>query len=263
MGNTGARHVVLIPSFNAGVKLAETVAAARRHGWPVWVVVDGSTDDSFKALVPDGVKLRVIERARNGGKGAAVLDGLRDAAKAGFTHALVMDSDGQHPAGLIPEFIRMSCKNPKSMILGVPVFARDAPLLRVVWRRVSNALVHIETGGGIADSLFGFRVYPIVPLLGVMETTHRMRRFDFDAEAAVRLCWLGVRAINLPAPVRYPPKAEGGVSQFRYMRDNILLAGMHMRLLGEMLWRGWVREGWVPRRERRGWPRAAPPQSLP
>ena len=56
------------------------------------------------------------------------------------------------------------------------------------------------------------------------------RRFDFDPEAVVRLAWAGVRPINLPAPVRYFRADEGGVSHFRYFRDNRLLTWMHTRL---------------------------------
>jgi hypothetical protein len=52
-----------------------------------------------------------------------------------------------------------------------------------------------------------------------------MRRYDFDAEAAVRLVWAGLRPVNLDAPVRYFSRAEGGVSHFRYGRDNVLLTG--------------------------------------
>ena len=58
-----------------------------------------------------------------------------------------------------------------------------------------------------------------------------MRRFDFDPEAVVRMSWLGVPAVNLPAPVRYLSAAEGGVSHFHYGRDNLLLTWMHLRLL--------------------------------
>ena len=56
------------------------------------------------------------------------------------------------------------------------------------------------------------------------------RRFDFDPEVAVRLCWKGVPVINLKTPVRYLTQEEGGISQFRYLRDNILLTSMHLRL---------------------------------
>jgi len=57
-----------------------------------------------------------------------------------------------------------------------------------------------------------------------------MRRFDFDVEAVVRLCWRGVQPVNLPAPVRYFSADEGGVSHFNYWRDNLLLTWMHVRL---------------------------------
>jgi glycosyltransferase involved in cell wall biosynthesis len=234
------KHLVLIPSFNSGAKLAETVRAARAH-WPeVWVVVDGSTDGSGEAVRAEATGdpgVRVLVLPENRGKGAAVLHGLREAAAAGFTHALTMDADGQHPAERIPAFVAASRADPGAMVLGLPAFGPEAPTVRVRGRRVSNWWAGLETGwAGIGDSLCGFRVYPIAPLLAAMERTRWMRRFDFDPEAAVRLSWAGVRAVNLPAPVRYLSAAEGGVSHFRYGRDNALLTWMHARLvLGAML----------------------------
>jgi hypothetical protein len=125
-----------------------------------------------------------------------------------------------------------SAAHPDAMILGRPVFDASAPLLRVRGRRVSNAWTNLETlGAGIADSLYGFRVYPIAPLVDVMRRQRWMRRFDFDTEAVVRLAWRGVRPINLDAPVRYLRADEGGVSHFRYVRDNALLTWMHLRLV--------------------------------
>jgi len=201
---------------------------------PVWVVVDGSTDGTDRLLQREAErdpKLRVLVLAQNQGKGAAVLQGLRAAAAAGFTHALTFDADGQHAASHIADFMAASAANPEAMILGVPVFDAAAPALRVRGRRVSNWWARLETGGAVADSLFGFRVYPIAPLLAAMQATRWMRRFDFDPEAAVRLCWQGVRAINRPAPVVYPTVEAGGVSHFRYGRDNALLTFMHTRLM--------------------------------
>jgi hypothetical protein len=156
---------------------------------------------------------------------------LRFAAAVGFTHALVMDADGQHPAESIVPFMAASRARPEAMVLGVPQFGPDAPALRVRGRRISNWWARLETGGAIGDSLFGFRVYPVAPLLRIMRRSVWMRRFDFDPEAAVRLSWAGVPAINLPAPVRYLRLEEGGVSHFRYGRDNVLLTAMHVRLM--------------------------------
>jgi hypothetical protein len=207
----------------------------------VWVVIDGSTDGTGEAVSQMSRQdpgLRVFIRHSNGGKGAAVLDGLHPAVATGFTHVLVMDADGQHPASSICEFMALSRAHPEAMILGVPMFDQSAPWLRVAGRRISNQLVRLETlWGGITDSLFGFRVYPIPPLLQIMEQTRWMRRFDFDIEAAVRLSWRGVPAINRSVPVRYLRPEDGGVSHFRYGRDNILLATMHARLTAGLLQR--------------------------
>ena len=227
-------HLVLIPSYNPGPKVYETVLSARAQWTPVWVVVDGSTDGSAEALQAMAAQddgLVVLVMPANVGKGAAVLHGLDTASKQGFTHALTMDSDGQHPAHLIADFMAASAAQPGAMVLGVPVFAADAPPLRVNGRKVSNGWANLETlWAGIGDSLFGFRVYPIEPLREVMAGQRWMRRFDFDPEAVVRMCWRGVRPVNLPATVRYFRADEGGVSHFNYLRDNLLLTWMHSRL---------------------------------
>jgi glycosyltransferase involved in cell wall biosynthesis len=234
-------HLVLIPSYNTGPQVLHTVAAARAQWAPVWVVVDGSTDgtaESLQALARDDAGLRVWVLPHNQGKGAAVLHGLREAQAAGFTHALAMDADGQHPAALIPEFLAASRRRPDAMVLGRPVFDASAPLLRVRGRRVSNWWTGLETlGAGVADSLYGFRVYPVAALAHVMAGQRWMRRFDFDTEAVVRLVWDGIKPINLDAPVRYLSAEEGGVSHFRYGRDNVLLTWMHIRLMVEFVLR--------------------------
>jgi glycosyltransferase involved in cell wall biosynthesis len=233
-------HLVLIPSYNPGPRVFETVQQARAHWNPVWVVVDGSTDGTgtqLQGMAAQDPGLRVIELPHNQGKGAAVLHGISQAASEGFTHALTMDSDGQHPADAIPAFMARSHQQPGAMVLGKPVFGPEAPALRVNGRKVSNGWANLETlWMGVGDSLYGFRVYPIQPLKTVMLSTHFMRRFDFDPEAVVRLCWAGVRPVNIDAPVRYLSAEEGGVSHFKYLRDNTLLTWMHARLfLGFLL----------------------------
>jgi glycosyltransferase involved in cell wall biosynthesis len=230
------RPLILIPSYNTGPILLETVTSALALQTPVWVIFDGSTDgspDSIKQIeVSANQNFRIIFLEKNSGKGAAVLHGLRQAIDAGFTHVLTMDADGQHPARHVPEFFKLSAAHPEAAVLGRPVFDESAPALRVNGRKISNFWANLETlGWGIDDSLFGMRLYPAHDLLEVLESTRFARRFDFDPEVAVRLSWRGVPIINLATPVRYPSKEEGGVSQFRYFRDNTLLTWMHIRLV--------------------------------
>ena len=105
-----------------------------------------------------------------------------------------MDADGQHPGEAIGRFMALSQQHPQAMILGAPIFDASAPALRVKGRRVSNWWTNLETlWNGIDDSLFGFRVYPIEPLVRIMQRQRWMRRYDFDVEAAVRLDWADQR----------------------------------------------------------------------
>ena len=145
-----------------------------------------------------------------------------------------MDADGQHPAERIGPFLATAKKNPEAFLCGVPVFGPDAPPERVKGRIIGNSIARLETLDlGARDSLFGFRLYPVEPALAVMEETRWGRRFDFDTVLAVRLSWAGLPCINIPVPVTYPPRAEGGVTHFRYVRDNLLLIAAHARLLME------------------------------
>lgn len=241
--NSSHTHLVLIPSYNSGRLLLETVREALAQWRPVWVVIDASTDGSERALLelargePD---LRVLTRRTNGGKGAAVLSGAQAALAEGFSHALVMDADGQHPADRIAAFMAASQEHPDALVLGHPVFGPEAPAIRLQGRKLSIAMVRLEAlGGGIDDPLFGFRVYPLAPLVRVMMRVRGARRYDFDPEVAVRLFWAGLPTINLPAACRYRSCAEGGISHYHYVRDNLRMVWLHLRLVAALGLRWW------------------------
>lgn len=225
------KHCVIIPSYNSGRLLGETLRELLDLEQPIIVVVDGSTDGSDRepqewAQLHQGLEVIVLQA--NQGKGGAVFAGLQRAAEQRITHAVVFDSDGQHSPSEVTRFIRASLSHPEAMILGVPVFSADAPSLRVKGRNIGNWWTNLETWwGGINDSLFGFRVYPVEPALRILRGIRGGRRFDFDTQLAVRLYWAGVPPLNLRTPVHYPKRDSGGVSHFRYVRDNCLLAIVH------------------------------------
>ena len=231
-----ASHLVLIPSYNTGPKLEQTVRDALAHWAPVWVVVDGSTDGSdaclqqFENPGAESPSLRVIRLPQNQGKGSAILAGARAARQAGFTHMLTMDADGQHDCDSIPRFMAASAAEPGALILGLPEFDASAPTERLIGRRFANFFARFETLAPIGDCLFGFRVYPVADLIAALGATRWARRFDFDPEAAIRLAWSGLAIRNIRTPCRYFTAAEGGISHFNYLRDNVLLTSMYFRL---------------------------------
>jgi glycosyltransferase involved in cell wall biosynthesis len=256
-------HLVLLPTFNTGPRLLGVIKDALQHWQPILVVVDGSTDGSELPVVElarHEPGLFVLVQPRNGGKGATVLAGAQWAQDRGYTHVLAMDADGQHPAEQIADFMELSQQQPDALVLGSPIFPPNIPRERLHCRKISVAVVRWTIlGAGIDDNLYGFRVYPVGPLLEVLGPRRTGRRYDFDTEAAVRLCWSGVRPVNVPSPVRYFSCAEGGVSHFHYVRDNVTLVAMHARLLAELLlWR-------APEllRHRRRWRSAADSRPAP
>jgi glycosyltransferase involved in cell wall biosynthesis len=226
--------VVIIPVYNHEHAIGAVVRQVREHGLPVLLVDDGSKPSC--ATVLDGLvkapDIRLFRRSQNGGKGAAVISGLEEAHRLGFTHAVQIDADGQHDLVDLPKFLAQATANPDALITGRPQYDASVPKGRLYGRYLTHVWVWINTLSlAIKDSMCGFRVYPlprtlsaIVPSIG--------KRMDFDPEIAVRLVWAGTKVINLPTHVTYP---ADGVSHFDVLWDNVRISGMHTRLFFGML----------------------------
>jgi glycosyltransferase involved in cell wall biosynthesis len=202
------------------------------------MVNDGS-DAATSAILQDLVKRHdgvvILEHAMNQGKGAAVLTGLRAAQVHGHSHAVQLDADGQHNAEDIPKFLKLARENPDSVIAGCPQFDASVPKGRLIARYITHVWVWVETlSFDIKDSMCGFRVYPLEPVLRLAARTPLGLRMDFDIEILVRLHWDGVSIHSVPTKVTYP---AGGQSHFMFWRDNGLISWMHTKLVSEMLWR--------------------------
>jgi glycosyltransferase involved in cell wall biosynthesis len=238
------RPCVLIPTYDNPVTIEDVVLRTRAHLPDVLVVDDGSGAEGRRVvarLALDGLAT-VLRRERNGGKGAAVRDGLVFARELGYTHAVQVDADGQHDLDDIPLFLRVAREHPRAFVTGTPVFDETVPLGRRVARLVSRFWVSLETGGAaITDPLCGLRVYPVAAALAARPLARHM---GHDPEIAVRLCWAGVPVINLPTRVRYLRPEDGGVSHYRLFRDTLEMTWVHTLLVNQAacrLVRSWTR----------------------
>ena len=127
-----------------------------------------------------------------------------------------MDSDGQHPAWLIPEFMATSrnplkpwcsddpCSMPRHRCCACAA-ARCPNFSGPTWRPALPASATRCTAFASTRSPTSSRRW---------SGTAGCAGFDFDPEAAVRLVWRGLRPINLNAPVKYLTPEEGGVLAF-------------------------------------------------
>lgn len=233
------RPCLIIPNYNHGYALTAIVGQVEPLGIPLIVVNDCSTDDTRQIIEELQTRhpwIHALHRPVNGGKGAAIRDGLHIAAQRGFSHALCIDGDGQHDTSDTPRFLEAAHTFPDHLILGTPCFGPDAPLARRLGREISNAFVAIATWSlFIRDSLCGFRIYPLAPVLAAVDLNALQPRMGFDVEILVRLVWSGMRVKNIPTRVTYPPH---GRSHFRYGRDNAHLTRLLTVLVLQGLLRG-------------------------
>jgi glycosyltransferase involved in cell wall biosynthesis len=226
------RYCIVIPHYRHHRPLAALLPKLLAHGLQVLIVDDASGDDSVGAvrkLVAAHGGARLITRDRNGGKGAAMMTGLRSAADDGYTHVISLDADGQHDPCDVPKLHALSRSMPASLISGRPVFGDDIPAARLYGRMLTNRLVQIVTGSTmIKDAMCGLRVYPLEGVLPLCERLGGRTRMEFDVEILVRACWAGLDIRAVDTEVIYP---EDGESHFHLFTDNARLVGMHTLLI--------------------------------
>jgi uncharacterized protein (DUF2062 family) len=227
--------VVVAPTYDNARTLRDVLSRVARHGVPVIVVNDGSTDETaelLEILRRESPPIRVATHARNCGKAAALRTGFALAGAAGHTHALTIDTDGQLDPDEIPRLIDAARAAPHALVVGVRDDAvADYPARSRTGRRVSNLFVRLESGLRVADSQCGFRVYPI-------DFVRRARcgagRYAFETEILTRAGWARREVREVPVTCRYLPDGER-VSHFRPWLDSFRAVGMHARLVGRAL----------------------------
>lgn len=228
---------VVVPVYEHEHAIGTTVAHLLPHGVPILLVDDGSGASCaavLRALADRHAgRVSLLRLDANGGKGAAVIAGMRHAATLGASHALQIDADGQHDTADVPRFLAESAAHRDAVINGRPIYDESVPTGRLVGRYATHVWVWINTLSlDIADSMCGFRVYPLATTLALLDREPVGTRMDFDIEIIVRLHWAGVPIRTVPTRVTYP---LDGVSHFRLWRDNARISAMHARLFFGML----------------------------
>ncbi|MCT4704276.1 glycosyltransferase family 2 protein [Enterobacteriaceae bacterium H20N1] len=236
VANADFRPCVVIPCYNHGAAMPGVLARLAPFSLPCIIVDDGSepaTAQRLDRLAANHSGVTLVRLAKNSGKGQAVIAGFQAAAKAGFSHAIQLDADGQHRIEDIPRFVKEARLYPENLISGQPDYDDSVPKSRLYGRYVTHFWVWIETLSlSLKDSMCGFRVYPLASTLAVIERHPPGKRMDFDTEIMVRLYWSGVESRFLRTRVTYPPD---GLSHFDALHDNLRISWMHARLFFGML----------------------------
>lgn len=222
---------VVMPSYNNCATLRALVEGALESVGAAIVVNDGCTDGTAELL--GGIAapgLYVVTHSANRGKGAALLSGFRRARELGFTHAISMDTDGQHRPEDLPAMLEAMREHPDAHVVGVRRLSGGGrPLKSRILRAHSNLWVWLETGKWVADTQTGFRVWPLDAVLNLRLKTSK---YDFEIESLVKLLWCGVPVETVPVEAGYGP---GSKSHFRPLRDFALVFRLNAVLFSESL----------------------------
>ena len=224
---------VLIPTFNNAATVGKVIEESKLYCKDIFVVNDGSTDDT--AAVLESIEgINVISYMPNRGKGHALQCGLNKARECGFDYCITLDADGQHYPSEIPKFIEAVGTNPGSLIIGARnLNAENMPGKNTFANKFSNFWFKVETWQTLHDTQSGFRLYPLKEIEKIKLFTGM---YEFELEIIVKAAWRGIKVMNIPINVYYPPTGER-VSHFKPLRDFTRISLLNTFLvLMALLW---------------------------
>ena len=99
------KTAIIMPAYNEEPGIGKVIRSVISEvGFDVVVVDDCSTDKTREISLVSGAS--VISLTKNCGYNTALHCGIKYAAENGYSHAITIDADGQHPTELISVFVK-------------------------------------------------------------------------------------------------------------------------------------------------------------
>jgi glycosyltransferase involved in cell wall biosynthesis len=217
--------IVLVPAYEAGASVGAVVTGARAAlpGAPVYVIDDGSRDDTGAAAAAAGAV--VLRHDRNRGKGAALATGLEQAHALGSESIATLDADGQHPPQALPGLLDPVWRGEADLVLGARARTRAMPLGRRVTNWLSATCASRVGATQVPDAQTGFRAFSarLAAMLRPVLVGHL--RYDYEAVFLLAALRAGYRVRSIDVPTVY----DGAPSHFRTWGDSWRLARVFAR----------------------------------
>ena len=211
------RVAVLIPCLNEEKTVAGVVAdfQVELPDAAIWVIDNGSTDDTIGQAVAAGA--RVIFEPRKG-KGFAIRAAFRDIEADVYVLA---DGDGQLPAASVHDLIRPVLDGHADMVVGSRAEGGQmSPNLinnlgNVLFSRILRSLLNVH----VTDVLSGYRALSRMLVKSLpLASSH----FEIEVELTIKTSQRRYRIREIPFEVR--PRAEGTSTHLRVFRDGLKIS---------------------------------------
>jgi glycosyltransferase involved in cell wall biosynthesis len=197
--NWPAECAAIIPCLNESAAISALVAAVRRHLPTVFVIDDGSTDDTASLARNAGAEVR--RHAWPQGKGAALQAGWQLARERGFKWAIALDGDGQHAPGDIAAFLACAETTSAELVIGNRmVDQKKMPWLRRAVNRWMSARISNLAAQSLPDSQCGFRLMDLDAWAALpIDAAH----FEIESDVLLSFARAGRRIEFVPVEVIY------------------------------------------------------------
>jgi len=228
--NNKNRFAFIIPVYNHAATVSQVIKDAQALSFPVFVVDDGSTDNTYEQTeeIPG---IQIIRHQLNLGKGAAIMTGFA-AATVVADWAITIDADGQHYPQDALKLIDAIPGGRRAIVVGAREGMAGIEGAHIPWtsrfgRKFSNFWVWAAGGAILSDSQSGMRLYPL-PEAMLLKT--KARRFQFEIEILVMARRKGLEVIETPVRVIYHPDGKR-ISHFRPFVDFLRNTKTFSRLI--------------------------------
>jgi glycosyltransferase involved in cell wall biosynthesis len=211
---------IVIPGFNEGRVIANTVASVGTWLPNIVVVDDGSSDNTAEEAVRAGAHL--VRHAINLGQGAALETGIRYALLRQAQSIVTFDADGQHQPGDIDVILNIAREKGADVVLGSRFLggAINMPHSRRMLLKLATAYTRFTTGLNLTDAHNGLRLF-------TRKAAEQLRiRQNRMAHASEMVGWLGssgLRIVEAPVNIVYTDyslaKGQGFFSSFDILWD--------------------------------------------
>ena len=211
---------IVIPAFNEGSVIKNTIASVGAWLPNVVVVDDGSSDDT--AGQAKRTAAHVVRHPINLGQGAALETGVRYALKEGADYIVTFDADGQHVPADIDVLVRAARDQDADVVLGSRFMGQtlNMPMSRRWLLRLATAYTRFTTGLELTDAHNGLRLF-------TRKAAEQLRiRQNRMAHASEMVEWLAssdLRITEAPVRIIYTDyslaKGQGLLSSFDVLWD--------------------------------------------
>ncbi len=236
-GQRPSSFAVVIPAYNVAPFIASVISRLPQWIDHIIVVDDCSMDETVSAARATGnPKLCLVRHDANGGVGAAMKTGYREAIRLGADVVIKIDGDGQmdpaHLPALVSPILRNQADYTKGNRFRNEAALRNMPPIRRIGNLALSFLTKLASGyWDIFDPSNGYTAVRR-EALAALPLNHVADRYFFEISMLVRLNVLNACVIDISMPSHYGNENSS-------LKIGRVFASFPPKLVGSILLRLW------------------------